>query len=97
MKHEIKQYVFMAYGWDESHTTQGWRPEIWRWEASENENLIFISASMFAVEIPDDFDPVPKQVAVLLDERRAAMDEYQQKVAEINERLSKLQAIEYTP
>ena len=97
MKHEIKQYVLMSYGWDKTYTDKGWTPILREYKPDDRADQIYVGEQVVSIEVPDDFDPVPKQVAVLLDERRAAMDEYQQKVAEINERLSKLQAIEYTP
>lgn len=97
MKYDIKQYVFMSYDWDDRYTERVWRPTIWRFKPLDDAERVFIAEQVFTVEIPDNFDPVPAQVAALEAEKRQAMAEYQAKVADINERLSKLQAIEYAP
>jgi len=46
------------------------------------------------VDIPSDFNIAAAEIAALEAKRRAALDEYTSKVAEINDRISKLQAIE---
>lgn len=96
MKHEIKQYVFMSYEWSDDYSGKVWRPGIWRFKPDDNIERVFISERMFTVEIPDDFDPVFRQVAALEQQKRDALDAYTRKVAEINERLSKLQALEFS-
>lgn len=96
MKHEIKQYVFMSYEWSDDYSGKVWRPGIWRFKPDDNIERVFISERMFTVEIPDDFDPVLRQVAALEQQKRDALDAYTRKVAEINEQLSKLQALEFT-
>ena len=45
------------------------------------------------VDIPENFNPIPQQVAALERQKAEALQKYQTTVAEINERLSKLQAI----
>lgn len=97
MKHEVTAYVHMAYDWKPDYSEKHWRPEVWKCKLTDETERIFIAEQRITVEIPDDFDPVPGQVAALEAERREAMAEYQAKVARINERLSKLQAIEYAP
>jgi len=77
--------------------TSAWEPDLWAFKTSDSENRVFVSEQTVEVDTPKDFDPVPKQVAALQAEKREAMAAYQEKVAEINERLSKLQAIEYAP
>ena len=47
----------------------------------------------FTVPLPDDFNPVAAEVAALEQQKVLALRAYQQSVTEINERLSKLQAI----
>ena len=48
------------------------------------------------VEVPDDFDPRAQQIAALEKQKQKVMAEYQKTVTEINDRISKLQALEYT-
>jgi len=45
------------------------------------------------VPLPDDFNPVAAEVAALEQQKVIALRAYQESVAEINERLSKLMAI----
>jgi len=48
------------------------------------------------VEVPDDFDPRAQQIAALEKQKQKVMADYQETVTEINDRISKLQALEYT-
>lgn len=93
MKKTIKQWLFMAYTYTEDYRGQEWRPVIYRFKASDDKDLIFISDIEVEVTIPDDFDPIPKQVAALEAEKLKALQEYQARVAELNEQLSRLLAI----
>lgn len=49
------------------------------------------------VDIPDNFDSSAQEVALLNEQKRAALDAYNRRVAQINEQLSKLQALEFSP
>ena len=97
MKKTITGYVHMAYRYDDDYRIKSWIPELWSCKVAENENRVFIEEQQFTVDIPDDFDPIPGQVAALEEKKREALAEYQRTVAEINDRLSKLQAIEFAP
>ena len=46
--------------------------------------------------MPDNYDPTAQQLAALQKEKEKAQEEFSKKVASINERISKLQALEYT-
>jgi hypothetical protein len=101
MKKTITGYVHMLNepdyeDFDGRNFVKKWAPGF-RAHRYEDENSIFISEQQFTVELPDDFDPIPGQVAALEEKKREALAEYQRTVAEINERLSKLQAIEFAP
>ena len=48
------------------------------------------------VEVPDDFDPRAQQIAALEKQKQKVMADYHKTVTEINDRISKLQALEYT-
>jgi len=47
------------------------------------------------LEIPDEFDPRAQQIAALEQQKQKAMAEYQNTLTEINERISRLQAISH--
>lgn len=70
-----------------------WEPELWPCKVDENGERVYIGEHTFAVEIPDDFDPVPGQVAALRQKQAEALELYQRTVGEINEQLQKLLAI----
>jgi hypothetical protein len=48
------------------------------------------------IEVPDNYDPRAQQIAALIKKKENAMADYQNTLTEINERISKLQALEYT-
>ena len=98
MKKTVTAYVHMASDYDFSSPNyeKSWRPVVKSFKYEDAE-CIFISEQKFTVDIPDDFDPIPGQVAALEAQKREALAEYQRTVAEINDRLSKLQAIEFAP
>jgi hypothetical protein len=98
MKKTINAYIHMSHEYDfsEKDFEKKWRP-VARSFKFEDEDSIFIGQQSVTVYIPDDFDPIPGQVAALEAKKREALADYQQAVAEINDRLSKLQAIEFAP
>ena len=96
MKKAIKQYVFMCNQWNSETRQKEWVPEVWAFKSTECEYRVFISEQVVEIEIPDNWDPVPGQVAALEEEKRTALAEYQKRVEQINHQLSKLQAIEYS-
>jgi hypothetical protein len=46
--------------------------------------------------VPDNYDPRAQQIAALEKQKQKVMADFQKSVAEINERISNLQALEYT-
>lgn len=99
MKHTIATHVYMrlrkTWNFDTvpSTQTEAWEPEAWPFKASESEEMIYVGEQLMEVGVPDDFDPVPKQVAALREQQAQALALYQKTVGEINERLQKLLAI----
>lgn len=61
-----------------------------------NENMVYVSTQEVEVEVPENFDPRALQIAALEAQKQKAMADYQKSVDDINERISKLQAITYT-
>jgi hypothetical protein len=60
------------------------------------EHYLYIGEQEIEIEVPDDYDPRPQQIAALEKQKQKAMADYQKSVTEINDRISKLQALEYT-
>lgn len=100
MKTTVAAYAHMEYSFPYVYVPnqpfeQKWRPTVKDYKGADSESLIFIREISIDVDVPDDFNPLPIQVAALEAQKLAALEKYQQEVAEINERLSKLQAITY--
>lgn len=62
----------------------------------DDEYRAHIGEQQIEIEVPDGFDPRAQQIAALEAQKRKAAADYQRTVNEINERISKLQAITYT-
>jgi hypothetical protein len=56
----------------------------------------YVGEQEVEVEVPDDYDPRAQQIAALEKQKQKVMADFQKSVAEINERISNLQALEYT-
>ena len=57
---------------------------------------VLVGKQQIEFEVPDDFNPVPIQVAMLEKEKEKAMNEYNERVFRINEQISKLTCLEFT-
>lgn len=79
----------------------------YRWETEGNfvpfmcqldndDTRTFVNEQEVEIEVPDNFDPRPDQIAALEAQKQKAKADYQATVNDINERISKLQALEYT-
>ena len=62
----------------------------------DDESLTYICAQEVEVEVPDNYDPRAQQISALEKKKQEVMAHYQKTVTDINERISKLQALEYT-
>lgn len=60
------------------------------------EHRTYIGEQEIEIEIPDDYDPRAQKIAALEKYKLKVMGEYQKTVTDINERISKLKALEYT-
>jgi hypothetical protein len=90
---QIEVHLHMAHSYTSDYKRKEWRPQIWYVRVSDEESRIYVGPRLIAVEVPDDFDPTARIVAVLEAEKAAALQQYQSTVADINERLSKFLAI----
>ena len=93
MKIELKGFVFCR--------TSGGKVEFelmpWdcrTWDASLADGRIFVKEHLTTVEVPDDFDPRPQQVAALEAAKQKARAEFQARVTEIDRQIQSLLAIE---
>ena len=100
MKHTVTAFVFMELGYalnadgtPNYYKEKVWAPTVWKCRVDDKDDCLFIGAQQVVIDVPDDFNPIPHQVAALQAEKAATLDAYQRSVASINERLSKLLAI----
>jgi len=62
----------------------------------DDEHRTYVHSQEIEIEVPDEYDPTAQKIAALQKEKEKAQEEFSKKVASINERISKLQAIEFT-
>lgn len=66
-------------------------------EDMTNCGYVNVMPYQFDVEIPDDFNMVAAKVAGLETQREKLRDEFNRRIAQINEEISKLQCLEFDP
>jgi hypothetical protein len=100
MKKTVQAFVFMEHCFpvDDTGATawnlpRVWTPKVWRNQVEDAEDRLFVSQQSVEVEVPDDFNPIPAQVAAIEAQKAAVLAEYQHSVAMLNAQLSKLLAI----
>ena len=64
------------------------------WDVLSVDGRVFVKEHTTTVEVPDDFDPRPQQVAALEAEKQKARAEFQKRITEIDRQIQSLLAIE---
>lgn len=82
---------FNQYSWEEKG-----EPVVFSHKLDDCEHRTYIGEQEIEIEVPDNYDPTVQKLAALQKEKEKAQEEFSKKVASINERISKLQAIEFT-
>ena len=92
MKVKTTVYVhYKKYSWEEKSEF-----EVFSFKFDDDDHRTFVCKQDIEIDVPDNYDPRAQQVAALEKKKQKVMADYQKTVNEINERISKLQAIEYT-
>ena len=92
MKIKITAHIHHnQYSWDEKGEYQ-----LFCVKLDDCEHRTYVGEQEIEIEVPDDYDPRAQKIAALEKQKQKVMAEYHKTVTEINERISKLQAIEYT-
>jgi len=94
-KHTQKMYVFLEKRWNDDYSVEFWAPALWSFKIEDTDKRVFVCETTSEFEMPDGFDPIQKQLAALEAAKSEALRQYQERVAELNTRISKLQAITY--
>ena len=92
MKVKVKAYVhYLKYAWEDKGEF-----EVLSFKADDDNHRTYVCEQAVEVEVPDNYDPRAQKVAALEKQKQKVMADYQKTVTEINDRISKLQALEYT-
>lgn len=83
---------YCKYSWNEKGEY-----EVFSFKMDDEEHRTYIGEREIEIEVPDNYDPRPQQIAALEEKLRDVMAEFQVTVDSIKERISKLQAITYQP
>lgn len=92
MKVTIKGFLcYSKWAWNDVPTY-----ELWPFDASKtgDGHRALIREQYFEVDIPDDFDPRPQQIAVLKAKKQEILAEAHVKATNIDEQISRLLCIE---
>lgn len=92
MKVKITAHIhYNKYSWDEQGTF-----EVFCFKFDDDDHRTYVGEQEIEIEVPDNYDPRAQQIAALERQKQKVMADYQRSVDEINDRISKLQALEYT-
>jgi len=92
MKKAITVHIYHSqYSWE---TTP--RFQVYSVKMDDCEHMTYMNSQEVEISVPDDYDPRPAQIAALEKQKVKVMADFQKTVNQINERISKLQALEYT-
>ena len=92
MKIKIKIYIhYQKYEWENEGEYL-----VYSYKFDDTNYRAYICEQEIEIEVPANYDPRAQQIAALIKQKEKAMADYQNTVSEINDRISKLQALEYT-
>jgi hypothetical protein len=92
MKVKATVYVhYLKYDWQDEGVY-----EIFSFTADDDDHRTFVCEQEIEIDVPDGYDPRAQKIAALEKKKQKVMADYQSTVTEINERINKLQALEYT-
>ena len=95
MKVTIKGFVFWKKGYQEEGVFELLPWDCREWGGDNNDGRVFVKEHTTEIEVPDDFDQRPQQVAALEAEKQKARAEFQARVTEIDRQIQSLLAIEH--
>ena len=76
-------------------SAKGGEYELFPIKLDDTSYRAYVGEQEIQIEVPDDFDPRPQQIAALETQKQKVMADYQKSVTDINSQISKLQALEY--
>ena len=92
MKIKVTAHIFFQkYSWEEKGEYQLFFARV-----DDDDSRTYIGEQEVEIEVPDNYDPRAQQIAALKKHKQKVIAEFQSSVDRINDRISKLQALEYT-
>lgn len=92
MKIKIKVFVhFTKY----TSAVKGGEYEVFPIKLDDSSYRSFVNEQEIEIEVEEGYDPRAQQIAALEAQKQKIMADYQKSVTEINDRISKLLALEY--
>lgn len=92
MKVKTTVYIYHSqYAWETNA-----KFSVYSLKIDDTEHMTYVGQQEIEIEVPDSYDPRAQKIAALEAQKKQVMAEFQKTVYMINERISKLQAIEYT-
>jgi hypothetical protein len=82
---------FQQYSWEGKG-----KFSVYPFKIDDCEHLTYVGQQEVEIDVPEDYDPRAQKVAALEKQKRKVMADFQKTVDTINEKISKLQALEYT-
>ena len=64
-------------------------------QLDDTEDRTYVGPQDIEIDVPEDYDPRAQQIAALEAMKQKVMADYHKSVTEINDRISKLLALEY--
>ena len=95
MKVTVKGFVFWKKSYQEEGVFELLPWDCREWGETNNHGRVFVKEHTTEIEVPDDFDPRPQQVAALEAEKQKARAEFHERVTEIDRQIQSLLAIEH--
>ena len=94
-KHTVKGFVTYERSRHASKPTISFTP--WKPNPTYFPDTVIVSEHSIEVEVPDDFNPVPAQIAVLNEKKRLLRLALAEQLKDIDDHISKLQALTFEP
>lgn len=92
MKVKITVHIhYNKYSWDDKGNF-----EVFSFKCDDDDSRTYVGEQGIEVDVPDNYDPRAQQIAALEKQKQKVMADFQRSVDGINEKISKLQALEYT-
>ena len=87
----IAHIYYSQYSWENQGSYT-----IFSFKVDDTEHRTYVGEQEIEIEVPDNYDPRAQKVVALQKQKQKVMADFQKTVDLINERISKLQALEYT-